>query len=46
MFDKNKQNHIGQITSYEVFDKHLQQNQNGSLLNSDHAQVVCELEVN
>ena len=46
MFDKNKQNHIGQITSYEVFDKHLQQNQNGSLLNSDHAQVVCELEFN
>lgn len=46
LFDKNKQNHIGQITSYEVFDKHLQKNQNGSLLNSDHAQVVCELEFN
>lgn len=46
LFDKNKQNHIGQIASYEVFDKHLQKNQNGSLLNSDHAQVVCELEFN
>ncbi|MBY0541045.1 MAG: endonuclease/exonuclease/phosphatase family protein [Campylobacterales bacterium] len=46
LFDKNKQNHIGQITSYEVFDKHLQKNQNGSLLCSDHAQVVCELEFN
>lgn len=45
LFDKNKKNSIGKITSYEVFDKHLQKNQNGSLLNSDHAQVVCELEI-
>ena len=45
MFDKNRENHLGEITSYEIFDKHLQKNQNGSLLNSDHAQVVCELEI-
>jgi endonuclease/exonuclease/phosphatase family metal-dependent hydrolase len=45
LFDKNRANNIGKITSYEVFDKHLQKNQNGSLLNSDHAQVVCELEI-
>jgi endonuclease/exonuclease/phosphatase family metal-dependent hydrolase len=45
LFDKNKAKNIGKITSYEVFDKHLQKNQNGSLLNSDHAQVVCELEI-
>lgn len=46
LFDKNKKNSIGKISSYEVFDKHLQKNHNGSLLNSDHAQVVCELEFN
>jgi hypothetical protein len=43
-FDKNKENHIGEVISYEVFNKHLVKNQNGSLLNSDHAQVVCEIE--
>ena len=43
LFDKKNKNKIGEITSYEVFDKHLQKNQNGSLLNSDHAQVVCEV---
>jgi len=41
-FDKNNKFHIGKITSYEIFDEHLQKNQNGSLLNSDHAQIVCE----
>jgi endonuclease/exonuclease/phosphatase family metal-dependent hydrolase len=46
LFDKNKKNSLGKISSYEVFDKHLQKNHNGSLLNSDHAQVVCELEFN
>ncbi|MDD2895297.1 MAG: endonuclease/exonuclease/phosphatase family protein [Aliarcobacter sp.] len=45
VFDKNRENHLGEITSFEVFDKHLQKNQNGSLLSSDHAQVVCELEI-
>lgn len=33
------------VKSHKVFDKHLQKNQNGSLKQSDHAQVVCELEV-
>ena len=42
-FNKNKQNHIAQITSYEIYDEHLQKNQNGSLLQSDHAQVVSEI---
>jgi endonuclease/exonuclease/phosphatase family metal-dependent hydrolase len=46
LFDKDRKDSIGKITSYEVFDKHLQKNQNGSLLNSDHAQVVCELKFN
>ena len=46
LFDKDRKDSIGKITSYEVFDKHLQKNQNGSLLSSDHAQVVCELEFN
>jgi len=43
--DKNKnKNTLGKISSYEVFDKHLQDNPHGSLLQSDHAQVVCEIE--
>ena len=32
------------IISYEVFDKHLEKNVDGSLLESDHAQVMCEIE--
>ncbi|MEA1879833.1 MAG: endonuclease [Campylobacterota bacterium] len=31
------------VTNYSVFDAHLQENKDGSLLQSDHAQVVCEL---
>mgnify|MGYP000990816791 CR=1 FL=1 len=46
LFDKTRKNSIGKITSYEVFDKHLQKNHNGSILQSDHAQVVCEVEFN
>lgn len=45
-FNKNNKFHIGKITSYEIFDEHLQKNQNGSLLKSDHAQIVCEIEIN
>lgn len=45
-FDKNNKFHIGKVTSYEIFDEHLQKNQNGSLLKSDHAQIVCEIEIN
>jgi endonuclease/exonuclease/phosphatase family metal-dependent hydrolase len=33
------------IVSYKVFDEHLRKNQNGSLLESDHAQVVCEINI-
>ena len=43
-FDKKRKDNIGKISSYEVFNKHLEKNQNGSLLQSDHAQVVCEIE--
>lgn len=31
------------VTNYLVLDTHLQENKDGSLLQSDHAQVVCEL---
>jgi len=42
-FNANNKNHLAVISSYEVHDAHLQKNQNGDLLQSDHAQVVCEL---
>ena len=31
------------VTNYSVLDAHLKENKDGSLLTSDHAQVVCEL---
>ena len=34
---------IAKVTNYAVLDKHLENNKEGSLLTSDHAQVVCEL---
>ena len=40
---KNK-DALAKITSYEIHDKHLQNNHAGSILQSDHAQVVCEIE--
>jgi len=42
-FDKNNEDKIAEVTDYTVFDKHLEKDRNGSLLKSDHAQVVCEL---
>lgn len=36
-------NKNAQISAYEVFDEHLQENKDGSLLQSDHAPVVCEI---
>lgn len=33
------------IKNYIVLDEHLQKNKNGSLKQSDHAQVVCELDI-
>ncbi|HEY9128450.1 MAG TPA: endonuclease, partial [Sulfurovum sp.] len=34
---------IGTVTNYHVFDTHLQTHKDGSIIQSDHAQVVCEL---
>ncbi len=33
------------VKKYETFDAHLQENREGSLLQSDHAQVVCEINI-
>jgi len=43
-FDHNQSDAIGRIVSYEVHNQHLHNNPHGSLLKSDHAQVVCEIE--
>ena len=40
---KDNQDKIAEVTDYTVLDEHLQVNKDGSLLQSDHAQVVCEL---
>jgi len=40
------QDHIAKVSNYAVLDEHLQDNPDGSLLTSDHAQVVCELTFN
>jgi len=42
-FHENNKDKIAKVTNYTVLDKHLQENRDGSLLKSDHAQVVCEL---
>ena len=42
-FYKKNINKVGHVTNYSILDEHLQKNKNGSLLTSDHAQVVCEL---
>jgi len=44
-FNEKETHTIGKITSYEIFNKHLHNNPQGSLLQSDHAQVVCEIEL-
>jgi len=43
---KEHKENIAEVTDYTVLDEHLQGNPNGSLLTSDHAQVVCELTFN
>ncbi|MGB3750374.1 MAG: endonuclease/exonuclease/phosphatase family protein [Arcobacteraceae bacterium] len=43
-FDHNQSDAIGRIVSYEVHNNHLNNNPHGSLLESDHAQIVCEIE--
>jgi hypothetical protein len=42
-FNKYNKNKIAHVTNYSILDEHLQMNKDGSLLTSDHAQVVCEL---
>jgi len=42
-FDKNNVKNIAQVTDYTILAEHLEGNKDGSLLTSDHAQVVCEL---
>lgn len=43
-FNKNSKSSITNIESYEVIDEHLKNNQDGSLLQSDHASIVCQIE--
>lgn len=43
-FNKKNKDSIAKLSSYEVFDAHLQKNNNGSILQSDHAQVVCQID--
>ena len=42
-FNKKNKHHIATISSYKIFDDAIKNNHDGSLLSSDHAQVVCEL---
>lgn len=42
-FCKEQPDSIAHITDYTVLDAHLVGNKDGSILTSDHAQVVCEL---
>jgi endonuclease/exonuclease/phosphatase family metal-dependent hydrolase len=44
--NKEHEENIAEVTDYAVLDAHLQGNPDGSLLTSDHAQVVCELTFN
>ena len=44
VFNKRNKDRVAQVSNYEIFDEHLKINPDGSLLKSDHAQVVCELE--
>lgn len=44
-FDVKKKQSIGELTSYEIFNKHFHNNPHGSLLQSDHAQIVCKIEL-
>jgi len=42
-FNKKNKNAIAKVSNYTIYNKHLEENPDGSLLKSDHAQVVCEL---
>ncbi len=45
-FNKKDKNHIAKITSYEIYNEHIINKHDGSLLSSDHAQIVCEITFN
>ena len=42
-FNKNYKYKIAKVSNYEIFDKEIKKHPDGSILTSDHAQVVCEL---
>ena len=42
-FNKRNKKNIAFVSSFEVFDEAIKTNHDGSLLSSDHAQVLCEL---
>jgi hypothetical protein len=42
-FNKESMHKIGEVTNYRVLDAHLLTHKDGSIIQSDHAQVVCEL---
>jgi len=42
-FDKANKDRMAKVSNYSVLDKHLQANTKSFLLQSDHAQVICEL---
>jgi len=42
-FNKECAHKVGTVTNYHVLDAHLQTHKDGSIIQSDHAQVVCEL---
>jgi len=42
-FNKENTCKIGRVTNYQILDTHLQTHKDGSIIHSDHAQVVCEL---
>ena len=44
-FDENEKNNIGKIISYEILNTHFHNNPHGSLVQSDHAQVVSEIKI-
>ena len=42
-FSKKNKDSIANVENYEIFNKHIEENHDGSILKSDHAQVVCQL---
>jgi len=44
-FNKECMHKLGTVTNYRVLDTHLQTHKDGSIIQSDHAQVVCEFTI-